>query len=52
VTIIARYLNNLKILKQEKRMGKKGKEKKTASKKYKKSSSYLRKGAKKTQNSK
>lgn len=33
-------------------MGKKGKEKKTALKKYKKSASYLKKGAKSTQKSK
>ena len=45
-------LNNRKILRKEKVMGKKGKEKKTALKKYKKSASYLKKGAKSTQKSK
>jgi hypothetical protein len=45
-------LNNHKISRKEENMGKKGKEKKTALKKYKKSASYLKKGAKSTQKSK
>jgi len=51
ITKVVRCLNSLKISKKEEDMGKKGKEKQAALKKYKKSASYLKKGAKSTQKS-